>query len=65
MVMRNDNEPVLAYQLLNEQGQNLGTILMPREEMIVGPQAGTVLLRREMPRVYVTEIPKGSPARAA
>lgn len=66
MVMRCDNEHVLAYQLYDELGHILGTILLPSQEMIIGPQAGTVLLRREMPRMYhPVERQKGSSARAA
>lgn len=66
MVMRCDNEHVLAYQLFDELGRNLGTILLPSQEMIIGPQAGTVLLRRDMPRMYnLAANSKGSSARAA
>ena len=66
MVMRCDNEHVLAYQLFDELGHNLGTILLPSQEMIIGPQAGTVLLRRDMPRIYQSVgNAKGSSARAA
>jgi hypothetical protein len=66
MVMRVENEHVLAYQLFDESGHNLGTVLLPSQEMIVGPQAGTVLLRRDMPKMYApVEKHVGSPARAA
>ena len=65
MVMRCENEQVLAYRLFDESGHDLGTVLLPRQEMIFGPQAGTVLLRRDMPRVYVPVEKEGSPARAA
>lgn len=66
MVMRCDNEHVLAYQLFDELGRNLGTILLPSQEMIIGPQAGTVLLRRDMPRMYnLAANSKGSSVRAA
>ena len=51
MVMRCDSDHVLAYELFDEGGHALGRILMPRDETIVGVQARTVLLRRELPPV--------------
>jgi hypothetical protein len=66
MVMRCENERVVAYELYDERGRSLGRVLMPRDETIIGPQAGTVLLRRELPQVYPRhESGGGSPARAA
>ncbi|HEX9894411.1 MAG TPA: hypothetical protein VGA78_10835 [Gemmatimonadales bacterium] len=56
----------MAYELYDERGRSLGRVLMPRDETIIGPQAGTVLLRRELPQVYPRhESGGGSPARAA
>ena len=66
MVMRCDTETVLAYELFDREGHALGRILMPRDEVVVGPQAGTVLLRREMPSLYSRINRDGNPpARAA
>lgn len=66
MVMRCDTETVLAYELFDREGHALGRILMPRDEVLVGPQAGTVLLRREMPSLYSRFNRDGKPpARAA
>ncbi len=66
MVRRCDTEQVLAYELCDDQGHALGRVVLPRDETIVGPQAATVLLRREIPPVH----PRfgtggGAPARAA
>lgn len=50
MVMLRTTEPV-AYELFDEQGRSLGRVTLPLAAEVVGPHAGTVLLRREMPRV--------------
>jgi hypothetical protein len=66
MVMRCSSETTLAYELFDDEGRALGRILLPKDQMIIGPQAGTVLLRRELPRAYSRlETCGGSPARAA
>jgi len=67
MVMRCDNDQVVAYELYDDCGHSLGTILMPRDERVVGAQARTVLLRRELPPVRPQSYGAGggSPARAA
>lgn len=67
MVMRCDNGNVVAYELYDNAGRPLGTILMPRDETIVGAQARTVLLRRELPPVRPQTYGAGGgpPARAA
>lgn len=48
MVMLRSTEPV-TYDLFDEQGQRLGTVVLPKDAVIVGSQAGTVLLQREFP----------------
>ena len=67
MVMGCDSEHVLAYELYDDSGHSLGRILMPRDETIVGVQARTVLLRRELPPVRPQTYGAGGgpPARAA
>ncbi len=67
MVMRCDNEHVVAFELYDEGGHSLGRILMPRDEIVVGVQARTVLLRRELPPVRPQTYGSGGgpPARAA
>lgn len=50
MVMLRTTEPV-TYELFDEQGQTLGRVVLPRDGVIVGPSAGTVLLRRDLPRI--------------
>jgi len=50
MVMLRATEPV-TYELYDDQGQALGQVVLPREAVVVGPQAGTVLLRRDLPRI--------------
>lgn len=46
--MPRHQEPV-TYDLYDEQGHRLGQVTLPRDAMITGTQAGTVLLRREVP----------------
>jgi hypothetical protein len=66
MVMRCSSETTLVYELFDDEGRTLGRILLPKDQMIIGPQAGTVLLRRELPLVYSRfEASGGPPARAA
>jgi hypothetical protein len=50
MVMLRSTEPV-TYELFDELGQPLGRVVSPSETVIVGAQAGTVLLRRKFPTV--------------
>ena len=50
MVMLRATEPV-TYELYDERGQALGQVVLPREAVIVGPQAGTVLLQRDLHRI--------------
>ena len=66
MVMRCGDEH-LAYELYDNEGRSLGRILLPRDETIVGSQARTVLLRRELPPVRPLTYGAGGgpPARAA
>jgi hypothetical protein len=53
MVMLRTGEPV-TYVLYDDEGRAVGRILLPREESLVGPRAGTVLLRRDPPRSQET-----------
>ena len=50
MVMLRSTEPV-TYELFDEQGQRLGQVVLPKDAVIVGSQAGTVLLQRETPTI--------------
>jgi len=40
-----------VYELQDERGRALGRIVEPRGTLGFGPRAGTVLLRREQPRL--------------
>lgn len=65
MVICCESGRVELHQLLDDEGRSLGWIVMPRDEGIVGSEAGTVLLRRELPLEFldrgdrVTEMPRG------
>jgi hypothetical protein len=50
MVMLRSTEPV-TYELFDEQGQRLGQVVLPKDAVITGSQAGTVLLRRDIPMI--------------
>jgi len=50
MVMLRSTEPV-TYDLFDEQGQRLGQVVLPKEAVIIGSQAGTVLLQRDFPMI--------------
>lgn len=48
---------LVAYELKDEQGRILGWILRPRGEIVaVGPEAGTVLLRRDLVPISIEEL---------
>jgi len=55
MVMLRATEPV-TYELYDDQGQALGQVVLPREAVVVGPQAGTVLLQRDLPRIRLKAV---------
>jgi hypothetical protein len=50
MVMLRSTEPV-TYELFDERGQRLGQVVLPKEAVITGSQAGTVLLQRDFPAI--------------
>jgi hypothetical protein len=62
MVKLRTTEPV-TYELLDENGGSLGQIMLPQDPEVTGLAAGTVLLRREMPRIRQRRVE--SPPRAA
>ena len=62
MVMLRSTEPV-TYDLFDEQGQRLGQVVLPKEAVIIGSQAGTVLLQREFPMIRTRWV--GATPRAA
>jgi hypothetical protein len=43
-------EPV-TYELFDENGDSLGQVILPEDTHLTGLAAGTVLLRRPMPRI--------------
>jgi hypothetical protein len=49
MVMLATNDP-MTYELYDDRGLPVGRIELPSRELRIGPHAGTVLLRRELPR---------------
>ena len=55
MVKLRVTEPV-TYDLLDENGCSLGQVVLPREPELTGLAAGTVLLRREMPRIRPRQV---------
>ena len=62
MVKLRVTEPV-TYELFDENGCSLGQVLLPRDPELTGLTAGTVLLRREMPRIRprrVTPAPRAA-----
>lgn len=64
MVRLRSIEPV-TYELLDEEGRLLGQVTLPRDTTIVGPQAATVLLHREIPRARPKPKPVMEATRAA
>lgn len=62
MVMLKTTEPV-TYELYDERGRVVGRIERPREESVVGPHAGTVLLRRDP--THPSRRSKAGPPKAA
>jgi hypothetical protein len=62
MVMLRSTEPV-TYDLFDDQGQRLGQVVLPKEAVIIGSQAGTVLLQREFPAIRTKWV--GAAPRAA
>lgn len=55
-----ESKGVQLRQLVDERGRSLGWIVRPRQRNVVGPWAGTVLLRRELPTELVD---RATPAR--
>jgi hypothetical protein len=50
MVKLRVTEPV-TYELFDENGCSLGQVTLPKDANLTGLAAGTVLLRREMPKI--------------
>ena len=46
MVMQIQREGVPTYQLLDERGQPIGSVILPRDSRVIGPGQRTVLLQR-------------------
>jgi hypothetical protein len=48
-----ESKGVQLCRLVDERGRPLGWIVQPRQWSVVGPKAGTVLLRRKLPAEFV------------
>lgn len=51
MVMRENGTAVPTYDVLDDQGERIGRVVLPRDSLVVGRGQGTVYLDRPFPRM--------------